>query len=641
MLHPVIAVAVAVLYVAVAVADGGYSSKVIAGATVGIWWAVVIALALGGWPRSRVPGAAVGAGVCLAALAAWVAISVGWASDDGGTFVEIVRALGYLGVFVLIVIASPRASARTWLGGVALGLVVVAGLALLSRFEPSFGGGKELGAFLPAVAGRLSYPIGYWNGLAAAMAIAAVLLVWLGGQARGAAVRTAAVAAIPLPILVVYLASSRGGVAAGVVGLAVLLAVGPARARMFGGLVMGAVGGALLISLASHRHELVDALGNSTAAAQGDQMLAFSIGVVLAVGTLRFLADDWRGRVQVPARLTRAVGVAAVIAAIAGILLAGPSDRWEEFKQVGPLETKTTYVASHLTSGRGSGRYQYWSTALDAFEAHPVRGIGAGGYEAYWAQHGSLARPVRDGHSLFIEAMAELGLIGLVLVLAFLGFVAVSGSRRGPTRSAGGALGAALAILAAGIVSAAIDWTWELPACFGLVVLAAALLTGPATLSSEAASSAVPHAVDGDGARARLLRRRPSRFGLGVATLLVGWAAIWAGGLLFLTQVKLGDSRAAASAGDLASAAQDARDARTLQPWGSEPRLQLALVEELGGNLRAADRDLGEAIQRAPDNWQLWFVRARLGVKSGNVGAARLALERARQLNPRAPFLAR
>jgi len=634
----VIAVVVAVLYVAVAVADGGYSIEVIAGATVAIWWAVVIALALGGWPRARVPAAAVGAGVCLAVLAAWVAISAGWASDDGGTFAEIVRALGYLGLFVLIVIASPRASARAWLGGVALGLVVVAGLALVSRFEPSFGGVKHLGAFLPAVAGRLSYPIGYWNGLGAAMAIAAVLLVWWGAQARGAAVRAAAVAVIPLPILVVYLAASRGGVAAGVIGLAVLLALGPARARMFGGLVMGGVGGALLISLASRRHELVDGLGNSAAAAQGDQMLALSIGVVLAVGTVRFLFDEGLGRIQIPARLARAVGVAVVVAAIAGIFIAGPSARWQEFKRVEPLETKTTYVAAHLTSGRGSGRYQYWSTALDAFEAHPVRGIGAGGYEAYWAEHGSLTRPVRDAHSLFIEAMGELGVIGLVLVLGFLGFAAVSGSRRGPTSSRGGALGAALAILAAGIVSAAIDWTWELPACFGLVVLAAALLTGPATLPSEAASSGGLQAVD--GARARLSRGRPSRFGLGVATLLVGWAAVWAGGILFLTEVKLGDSRAAVSAGDLAPAAQDARDASTLQPWASEPRLQLALVEELGSNLPAAIRDLGEAIQRAPYNWQLWFVRARLGVKSGDVRGARLALARARLLNPRAPFLA-
>ncbi len=281
---------VAALYVALALSNGGYSSELQAAATVAVWWAVVIALALGGWPRSRVPAAVVGAGVCLAALAIWTAISLGWASDDGGAFVEVVRVLGYLGLFVLVAIASPRASARSWLEGIALGLVIVAALALFSRFEPSFGGDRELGAFLPAAANRLSYPIGYWNGLAAAMAIGVVLLVWLGAQARTAGVRAAAVGAIPLPILVVYLASSRGGVAAGVVGLAVLLGVGPARARMLGGLALGAAGGAWLVFLASRQHELVDALADSTAASQGDQMLVVSIAIVAAVALIRLAA---------------------------------------------------------------------------------------------------------------------------------------------------------------------------------------------------------------------------------------------------------------------------------------------------------------------------------------------------------------
>jgi len=585
-----------------------------------------------------VPTAALGAGACLAALAAWTAISLGWASDNGGTFFEIVRVLGYLGVFVLVVIASPRGSARAWLGGIAIGIVVITVLALLSRFEPSFGGDKDLGAFLPAAAGRLSYPIGYWNGLAAAMAIAVVLLVWLGAHARTAVARAAAVAVMPWPILVVYLASSRGGVLAGVVGLAVLLALGPARARMLAGLVMGGAGGVLLIVLASRQHELVDGLGNSAAAAQGDQMLAVSILIAVAIGISRFLLDRSLGRIEVPATLTRAIGVATVIVVIGGILLAGPSKRWDEFKRVGPLDTKTTFVAAHLNSGRGSGRYQFWSTALDAFKAHPLNGIGAGGYESYWDQHGSLAMPVRDAHSLFLESMAELGVPGIALILGFLGFAIAAGARRGPRRAQGGALGAALAVLAAGIASAAIDWTWELPACFGLVVLAAALLAGPATLEREPVLSAVPEAVG--GGRTRAWSSRQSRFGLGVATLAVAWAAVWAGGTLFLTEVRLSESRSAASSGTLASAANDARDASTLQPWAAAPRLQLALIEELDGDVQAANRDIGEAIQRAPDDWQLWFVRVRLEVKAGNVEAAHRALERARQLNPRAPFLA-
>ena len=452
-----------------------------------VWWAVVVALALGGWPRSRVPPAALGAGACLAGICGWTAASMGWASDGGGTFVEIVRTLGYLGLFTLVVVASPRASVRAWLGGAALGLMVIACLALLSRFEPSFGGDRQVGQFLPAAAGRLSYPIGYWNGLAAAMAIAAVLLVWLGAHARAAAARAVAVAAIPLPILIIYLASSRGGVAAAAIGLTVLLAIGPARARMFAGLVIGGLGGAILISFASSRHELVDALGNSTAAAQGDQMLAISIAVVLAVGVLRLMIDEPLEWLDVPYPVTRAVAVGVVVVAIAGIVVAGPAKRWDEFKSVGHLETQSTYVATHLSSGSGSGRYQFWSAALDAFKAHPLDGIGAGGYEAYWHQHGSLAVPVRDAHSLFLESMAELGIVGLLLILGFMGVAIVSGARRGPTSARGAALGAALAVIATGIASAAIDWTWELPACFGLVVLAAALLTGPATLDVEGA----------------------------------------------------------------------------------------------------------------------------------------------------------
>ena len=635
--YPVIVAAVAVLYVALAVANGGYSSELTAGATVGVWWAVAIALAVGEWPRARVPWAAAGAGACLTALAAWTAISICWASDNGGAFIEVVRVLGYLGLFVLVVIASPQASARAWLGGLGLGLLVVAVIALASRFEPSLAGDEDLRRLLPAAAGRLSYPIGYWNGLAAAMAAGVLLLVWLGGHARAAWLRSVAVAAIPLPILVIYFASSRGGVIAAAAGLAVLLFLGPARARMLAGALLGGVGGVLLCWLASRKHELVDALGNSTAASQGDQMLALTIVVVVALGILRFLIDGWLVRLEVPRRLTRGVMAATLVAVIAGILVADPSARWSEFKQVGALETKSTYVAAHLSSGSGSGRYQFWTAALDGFDDHPLDGIGAGGYEAYWDQHGTLAMPVRNAHSLFFETMGELGVIGLLLVVAFLVTPIVAGSRRGPTRVPGAALSAALALFTAGLVSAGIDWTWELPACFGLVVLAGGLLAGPATLGLEAAAGAQLEGVNGS--------RTPSpapapRLGLGIATLLVAGAAIWAGGVLFLTETKLGDSREAANAGDLESAAQDARDAIKLEPWAAGPRLQLALVDELGGDLRAAKRDLAGAIERAPDNWQLWFVRTRIDVKSGNVREARHALERARRLNPRAPFFA-
>ena len=112
-----------------------------------------------------------------------------------------------------------------------------------------------------------------------------MLLVWLGAHARAAVAPRRGRGRNPPadPDHLFGLLAGRGG--GGAVGLTVLLAIGPARARMFAGLVIGGVGGAILISFASSRHELVDALVNSTAAAQGDQMLAISIAVVSRSGS--------------------------------------------------------------------------------------------------------------------------------------------------------------------------------------------------------------------------------------------------------------------------------------------------------------------------------------------------------------------
>ncbi len=97
-------------------------------------------------------------------------------------------------------------------------------LALLSRLIPSLpGGDAEIARFLPAAQGRLSYPIGYWNALAAVCAIGIVLLTWFGVAARNLTLRALSVAAIPLLGLAIYLSSSRGGVFAVAVGLVALL----------------------------------------------------------------------------------------------------------------------------------------------------------------------------------------------------------------------------------------------------------------------------------------------------------------------------------------------------------------------------------------------------------------------------------
>ncbi len=68
-------------------------------------------------PRASLPRESVVAGVLLAAFAGLTVLSIAWASDNGGAFDEGVRAMGYVGVFALVVLASPAGSGRAWLTG--------------------------------------------------------------------------------------------------------------------------------------------------------------------------------------------------------------------------------------------------------------------------------------------------------------------------------------------------------------------------------------------------------------------------------------------------------------------------------------------------------------------------------------------
>jgi tetratricopeptide (TPR) repeat protein len=625
-------VAVAVVYVVVSLADGGYPPEAIAAGTLLIWWAVIVGLAVGALPRSGIPRPGIAAGLCILGLGLLTGLSFGWSSDDGLTFIELVRALGYAGLFVLVVLASPAGSARTWLAGLAIGLVAVAALALGSRLEPGLPGGQdEIGRFIPGSEGRLSYPIGYWNGLGSCMALVSVLLVWLGARAETGLARALAIGALPGVLLALYLTSSRGATIAAAIGLVVLMALGPERLRLAGGAALGLAGGAALVGLAELRSPLIDDPGTTVAHNAGDEILLATLIVCALVGVARHLADRPLAesrRVAFPRFATRIALVVVAFLALGAVAVADPVARYEEFKS----EPEGSDVDQHLASGSGSGRYQFWSAAWDAFEEEPITGIGAGGYEAWWNQHGSIVRILRNAHSLFFETLAELGPGGLLLILSFLAIGAVYGWRRRAGGSPGGATEVALALLAAGVFSAATDWTWELPAVFAPVVVAVALLTGPATLRRE--DDPVPPGAD----RAALNPPTDRSFGWGVATLLTGWVAVWVAGLLFLTEIKLDDSRAAVDRGDLAAAAQDATDASTLQPWAAEPRLQLALVGEQARDWTVARAEIAEAIDRAPEDWSLWYAAARIEYKVGDLDAYEQAYERARELNPRAPI---
>ena len=78
---------------------------------------------------------------------------------------------------------------------------------------------------------RLSFPLGYWNGLGVFVALGIPLLLRAALVGRDARVRAIALAPIPVLAAVIYLTSSRGGVGTALLGAVVFLALTERRWR--------------------------------------------------------------------------------------------------------------------------------------------------------------------------------------------------------------------------------------------------------------------------------------------------------------------------------------------------------------------------------------------------------------------------
>ncbi len=628
----VTALLVAAAVVALSLANGGFDPSGFAAGALIAWALVLIGLAVGMFPRSEPPKPAVIAGLCLAGLAALMALSMLWGSDNGRAYDDVVRALFYLGVFVLVVLAAPRGDAVSWLAGLAIGLVTVAAIALGGRFEPSWFGHPDVDIVreLPAAAGRLTYPVGYWNGLAAAMATAITLLGWLAARSRTVGARTAATAAMPTVLLALWMTQSRGGLIAAAFGIIAVLAFARRRTAILAGLGIGTIAGGIAIAIVEGYDALQHDPLSAAAGAQGDRMLVILLVITALTAVARWLLDAYIDTLAIPRRAGRAAVIAVAVIALVAVVASDPVQRWNDFKEPPTGNEITQGGVSQLRIG-GSGRYQFWQQALDAFADRPIAGVGAAGYTPYWLEHRDLAIPATRAHSLLFETMAELGLIGLALLLGFFGAGAVSGISRARDRLTDGA-GAALGVLTVGFAASAVDWTWDLPAVFISTVVAAGLLTGPASLA-PLAEVAAPKPTGG------AVRNR-RRFSAGVGILIVGWISVCAAGLLLLADHRLSASRDAFDRGDLQAAADAANDAASIEPWAAEPHAQLALVRERSGQIPEARKEISEAIDRAPRDFQLYLLATRLATEAGDKAAAAAYFARAQQLNPKDPTLA-
>jgi hypothetical protein len=520
-----------------------------------------------------------------------------------------------------------------WLDGLAMGIAAIAIVALVSRFFPGSFPGRELLTFLPDSESRLSFPLDYWNGLGILLALGVPLLL-ARSLADSRLASAAAVGVVPAFGAAVYLTSSRGAVAAGVVGIAAFVLASDRRWAAAGAIAVAAAGTAVSVVIVAGRDELVNGpLSSSAAHAQG-RWAAVLVGVTcLATGAAYWAARAVAPRLPVPPRPVRLGAVAALAAAVVvGVIAADPIERFDEFRALPESFSTSNFVQTHFVSGSGSGRWQFWSAAVDEFSHAPLNGMGTGSYGVWWAMHGAFYYPLKDAHSLYLQTLGELGIVGLLLLLGFLAVALVPAARRiarlrGHERTlVAGFLGAALAFL----VGAGLDWMWQLTAVALVGICCIAILSGPvAAMGSRELALVTMEAP-------RVPRRR---FPILLAVTVVAWLFVCAAAIPLLSDLEVRKSQSAFRAGDAQLALNRAGEARRIQPWAATPYLQLALVQESLADYGAARRSIRGALERDDDDWRLWLVEARIAAAQGDSAASARSLARARKLNPGSPVL--
>ena len=456
---------------ALAFASGGYFDEARLVALVGAWALVLVAIALGApVPQRRAAWVALGA---LAAFTAWVAIAGGWAQLAATARADLERDVLYLGALTAAVLL---------LGGVrwlvepvlAAGTVVVVGYALAGRLVPGI---VELSATASA-GGRLDQPLTYWNAMGALSALGVVLTVRLAGEPlRPRALRVAAAAgAVPLTVGLL-LTFSRGALIAAAVGVVLVVLLAPTAAQLRAA-ACALVPGAVAAFVANRRTRCASSREPSRrASTRGSSSSWCSSCSWSLAGVLQWLAI---GRPQrtwpvVPARRLAGLAVVAALVLVPVVTaLAGSG---------GGDEAGFGATTARLGSA-SSNRADYWRVAWEAAGDQPLQGLGPGGFGPVWLQERPYPEAVKDAHSLPLETLTELGLVGLALLLTLVGAVAV-GARDALRADAALAAGPT-AVAATWFVHAAIDWDWEMPALTLIAVACAGLLLSDAATRQRA-----------------------------------------------------------------------------------------------------------------------------------------------------------
>ncbi len=523
--------------------------------------------------------------VALAAFGAWTWLALLWTDDTAATVLEGQRLLLYGGALAALVLLVRRATMTLVLAATLAAIVVVSGYGLLTRLFP-----ERLGVYDPVAAYRLEEPLTYWNALGIFAAMGAFLALGFAARAQSLAARIAAAATLPILLATVYFTFSRGAWVAAAIGLALAVAVDPRRLQLLLAAIVLAPVSALAVLISSHQDALTRTDAPLAAASREGHRLALYVLLLVGASAPIGVGLAFAERRIAPTRQMRfAFGAGLALVAVASLLAAF-------VRYGGPVElTRKGYDAFTTTKGEtpvnlnqrlfsfsGSYRSELWHVAWEDYKDNSVLGSGPGTYEQYWDEHRPIQHKVRDAHNLYLEVLAELGPVGLLLLLLALGapLVASLAARGHPL------VPAVTAAYAAYLVHASVDWDWEMAA----VTLTA--LTCGAVLVAAADRRDTPP-----------LLLAPVRIGGVSAALLL--AAVSFVGLVGASALAAGDS--ALDEGRYGDARSQAHKATRWWRWSPDPWRLLGDTEAAQGELPAARASYRKAITKDGSDWKLWY----------------------------------
>lgn len=128
--------------------------------------------------------------------------------------------------------------------------------------------------------------------------------------------------------------------------------------------------------------------------------------------------------VSLPYLIKRFVYVLAVLAALGGVI-------WG-------FSTQPQYVArfesitNTTTDGSNLGRFEVWTSSINMFKDHPVTGVGIGQWRTKYEESYRLPsenQHLYHAHNNFIQLLSEVGILGLLGVLIFYGYMVIDNAK--------------------------------------------------------------------------------------------------------------------------------------------------------------------------------------------------------------------